>query len=129
MVPLIQRVSPRAPSIRPVRPFSRKRRRTNPRNHLMSPKTARLTFALALLASVLALAPVAGAQESSDGTITVNVTDRDGNVLAGMTVQLLGPTRQVVRESDTDEMGVAALEAIELARRPSVGAPPCGSSG
>ncbi len=74
----------------------------------MSPKTTRLAFTLFLAALAFPLS----AQTPAEGTITVRVSDRDGAALSGLSVQLLGPSRQVVREDDTDEMGVATLEAM-----------------
>jgi outer membrane receptor protein involved in Fe transport len=75
----------------------------------MTPRTSCLVLALLV---VILPAAAAGAQETQAagrGTVTVRVSDRDGAVIAGIPVQMLGPTRQVVREADSDAMGVALL--------------------
>ncbi len=78
----------------------------------MSPTA--FSFVLTLLLAVLP-ASASFAQEATGpdhGAVTVRVTDRDGTALSGMTVRLLGPTRQVVREAETDEFGAAILAQI-----------------
>jgi len=78
----------------------------------MSHKTAR--FALALLISLLPAAQAMAQQETSSGSATINVrvTNRDGEVVADIVVQLLGPARQVVRQSSSDDQGLAALAEV-----------------
>jgi len=78
----------------------------------MSPKTAR--FALALLISLLPAAQALAQPESQggSGTVNVRVTNRDGEIVPGMVVQILGPTRQVVRQDATDTAGTARLTEL-----------------
>jgi len=75
----------------------------------MNLKTAR--FWLALLISLLPAAQALAQQERADGsgTVDVRVTNRDGQALPGMVVQLLGPARQVVREAKSSDAGMASL--------------------
>lgn len=78
----------------------------------MSPKTAR--FALALLISLLPAVQALALQEheNDSGRVDVRVTNRDGEVVPGMVVQLLSPTRQVVRQAETDATGMARLAEL-----------------
>jgi outer membrane receptor protein involved in Fe transport len=50
------------------------------------------------------------------GNIRVSVVSRNGGAIAGVVVQVLGVSRQIVREASTDESGVAALSDLHPGR-------------
>ncbi len=78
----------------------------------MSPKTAQ--FALVMLLSLVPAVRTAAQQEQSvdSGTVAVRVTNRDGHIVSEMIVQLLGPTRQVMRQAESDAAGMAVLDEV-----------------
>lgn len=71
-------------------------------------------FALALLISLLPAVQTLAQQEEGDGsaTVDVRVTNRDGDIMSDIVVQLLGPTRQVVRQAASDAAGMARLTEL-----------------
>lgn len=65
-----------------------------------------------LLAAFAGAAQALPQESSREGTLDVRVADRNGDPVGGMAVQILGPTRQVIRESETDATGVAILASL-----------------
>lgn len=70
-----------------------------------------------LLAATLLLTPVLpAAAQANDGEIRIRVLDHDGDPVAGVEVQLLGPTRQAQWTVHTDAAGNARLAPVPYGR-------------
>jgi len=72
----------------------------------------RISRSATIVALILAMATVAGAQVSNTGTISVVVSDADGGRLPGVTVTAAATDTITKRTVVTDAQGVAIIEAL-----------------